>query len=970
MRRRRLLLNRMPCPGRLLGLVMVAASALAVAPVPSAGVPLPATVSAATPATATTGPRAALDALNYSPTSRTLKPTAVHRTSGGVANPQNVLSGQPTRISGSQSAITLDFGKEVGGSTTLSFGSASSSGQRIGLAFSESSLYVGNNSDRSSGRDGEDGALYATASANGTYTTPTAQLRGGFRYLTVFLDTSGWVDLKGVSLAFTAAPGKANPADYANYFSSSDELLNRIWYAGAYTVQLNTIASDQGRAWPPPASAWDNGATVGVGDSVLVDGAKRDRTVWPGDLGIAVPTQYAYSGDLTSTRNALTTMYNAQSAEGEIPWSGPPFDLTGSDTYHMWTLLGTATYYTYSADRAWLDSQWADYKRGMAFITNKINGNNLLHVTRTQDWARVGQGGENISANALLYAVLKGGATLATAEGDGALAASWAGKAAAIKTAANSRLWDASKGMYKDNPTSGLYPQDGNSLAVWYGLTDSTAKAQSIITRLGTRWGTYGPATPEWGGNVSPFAGGMELNARFTAHDDHGALAQIRRTWGHMLNSDIGTRSTFWEGIRADGGHAYGGSFMSLAHGWSTAPTSTLTFDVLGTAPESASGAYRFVPHTGDLTSAEGRITMPQGAVNASWSRDPGAGTYAAHLTSPAGTTGRIGVPKSGGGNISVSVNGDVVWRNGTFTPTSGITGASQDDTYVYLTGVAPGSYTVAATGLGNPPAPAEPGTAALRAGFTRCAGEGGTCSFSGTRAVAYGAGTYGYKTVTGSTACTNASFGRDPASDLVKSCYVADAGGPPGYTACAAEGGTCAVPGYNRDVAYGANGGFTHQVTNGSVACANAHFGDPIDGVAKSCYLPPAGGPPGGWTKCADQNGTCAAVAGQPVTYGAFGAFTTITATGDTACTDASFGDPIPGESKSCYTATGGPAGYPTACSDESVTCSFSGQRTVAYGARGSFVYKSSDGGTGCTTAVFGTDPLPGVRKACYLTS
>ncbi|MBP8538379.1 alpha-L-rhamnosidase [Streptomyces sp. MK37H] len=940
---------------------MVVAAALATGPAPSA--------SAVTSTIPTGAHKAALDDLNYSPTSRTLKPTSVHSTAGSVADPQNVLSGRPTRISGSRSAITLDFGKEVGGLATLSFGSTSGGGQRVGLAFSESSLYAGTGSDRSSGRDGEDGALYATASADGTYTMPASRLRGGFRYLTVFLDTSGWVDLKGVSLDFTAAPGKANPADYANYFHSSDDLLNRIWYAGAYTVQLNTIASGQGRAWPPPATEWDNGATVGVGDSVLVDGAKRDRTVWPGDLGIAVPTQYAYSNDLTSTRNALTTMYDAQSAEGEIPWSGPPFNLKGSDTYHIWTLLGTATYYTYSADRAWLDSEWGDYKRGMDFITDKIDGNNLLNVTRTQDWARAGQGGENIAANALLYAALKGGATLASVKGDSELAASWAGKAAAIKTAANSRLWDASKGMYKDNPTSGLYPQDGNSLAVWYGLTDSTAKSRTIVTGLGTRWGTYGPTTPEWGGNVSPFAGGMELNARFTANDDFTALAQIRRTWGHMLGSDIGTKSTFWEGVKSDGGLAYGGSFMSLAHGWSTAPTSTLTFDVLGTAPESATGAYRFVPHPGDLTSAEGRITMPQGAIDASWSRVPAAGTYAAHLTSPSGTTGRIGVPKLGGGNISVSVNGTVVWRDGTFTPTSGITGASQDDTYVYLTGVAPGSYSVTATGLGNPPAPAEPGVGALRAGFTRCAGEGGTCSFSGTRAVAYGAGAYTYTTATGGTACTNNAFGGDPAPNLLKSCYVADADGPPGYTVCAAEGGTCAVPGYNRDIAYGANGNFAHQVTNGSVACTNGHFGDPIDGVAKSCYLPPAGAPPGGWTKCADQNGTCPAAAGQPVTYGAFGAFTTITATGDTPCSDATFGDPIPGESKTCYTATGGPVGYATACSDEDGACTFSGRRTVAFGARGSFVYKSFTGGTGCTAAAFGTDPLPGVRKDCYLT-
>ncbi|MFD4604532.1 alpha-L-rhamnosidase [Streptomyces sp. NPDC058464] len=970
--RRRSPLSRPPGRHHLVGLAVVAATALTASPVPSADTVVPASVVPASVGAASTGARAAaVDPLNYSPTSRTLTPTAVHRTSGSVANPQNVLSGQPTRISGSQSAVTLDFGKEVGGLATLSLGSVSDSGQRVGLAFSESSLYVGNDSDRSSGRGGEDGALYATASANGTYTMPTAQLRGGFRYLTVFLDTSGWVDLKGVSLAFTAAPGKSDPADYPNYFHSSDDLLNRVWYAGAYTVQLDTIASDQGRAWPPPASAWDNGATVGVGDSVLVDGAKRDRTVWPGDMGIAVPTQYAYSADLTSTRNALTTMYDAQSAEGEIPWSGPPFNLTGSDTYHTWTLLGTSTYYTYTGDRAWLDSEWGNYKRGMAFITGKIDGNGLLDVTRTQDWARVGQGGENISANALLYAALRGGATLAAVEGDSALAASWTGRADAIKTAANSLLWDASKGMYKDNPASGLYPQDGNSLAVWYGLTDSAAKAASVVAGLGKNWGAYGPTTPEWGGNVSPFAGGMELNARFTANDDYTALDQIRRTWGHMLDSDIGTGSTFWEGLKADGGLAYGGSFMSLAHGWSSAPTSTLTFDVLGTAPESASGAYRFVPHPGDLTSAEGRITMPQGAVDASWSRDPAAGTYSAHLTSPSGSTGRIGVPKFGGGDVSVSVNGTVVWHGGSFTPAAGITGASQDGAYVYLTGVAPGSYTVTATGLGNPAAPADPATTgALRAGYTRCAGEGGTCSFSGTRSVAYGAGTYTYKTVTDSTACGNDSFGGDPAPNLVKSCYVADAGGPPGYTVCAAENGTCAVPGYNRDVVYGANGNFVHQVTNGSVACSNAHFGDPVDGVAKSCYLPSAGAPAGGWTKCADQNGTCPAAAGQPVMYGAFGAFTTLRATGDTPCTDAKFGDPIPGESKACYTAVGGPAGYATNCSDETGTCAFSGQQTVAYGARGAFVYRTFTGGVGCTTAAFGgTDPLPGVRKGCYLT-
>jgi len=81
-----------------------------------------------------------------------------------------------------------------------------------------------------------------------------------------------------------------------------------------------------------------------------------------------------------------------------------------------------------------------------------------------------------------------------------------------------------------------------------------------------------------------------------------------------------------------------------------------------------------------------GRITMPQGAVNASWSRNPSAGTYTAHLASPGGTTGRIGVPKFGGSGVTVTVNGAVVWSGGTFTPRPGIGGGTQDDKYIYLT--------------------------------------------------------------------------------------------------------------------------------------------------------------------------------------------------------------------------------------------------------------------------------------------
>src|SRR2546421_2528078 len=143
--------------------------------------PLPAALAAVA------APPGAIDALNLSPTSRTVRPTAVQGTSGSVANPQNVLSGQPTRISGTNSSITLDFGKEVGGIATVSFG-ATSGGQRVGLAFTQSSQFIGRTSDASTGGNA-DGAIFGNAPTNGTYVMPTARLRGGVRDITIFLGT-------------------------------------------------------------------------------------------------------------------------------------------------------------------------------------------------------------------------------------------------------------------------------------------------------------------------------------------------------------------------------------------------------------------------------------------------------------------------------------------------------------------------------------------------------------------------------------------------------------------------------------------------------------------------------------------------------------------------------------------------------------------------------------------------------------
>jgi len=124
--------------------------------------------------------------------------------------------------------------------------------------------------------------------------------------------------------------------------------------------------------------------------------------------------------------------------------------------------------------------------------------------------------------------------------------------------------------------------------------------------------------------------------------------------------------------------------------------------------------------------------------------------------------------------------------------------------------------------------------------GYTFCSKEGQRCSFSGTKDVAYGAnGKFYYKYgVANGIDCNNAVFG-DPIYGVAKACYIKDKPiGPPGYTFCSNEGQRCGFTG-TQDVAYGANGKFSHKLgVTGGIDCNNNTFGDPIPGIFKACYV------------------------------------------------------------------------------------------------------------------------------------
>lgn len=224
----------------------------------------------------------------------------------------------PVTLKGNGSQLIFDFGKEVGGIVTVTY-NAQDAGS-LGLAFSEAKNWTGQWSDDSNGSFNPDGALYAdiTTTSEGNYTMPDAKLRGGFRYLTLFSETSASnfsINVTDIVLEVAYQPTWSNLQAYQGYFSCSDDLLNRIWYSGAYTLQTNNVPVGTGRAWPILNSGWLNDENLDLGTSnpaIYVDGSKRDRTVWAGDLAIAIPSILVSTGDMDGVQNTLQVLYDDQ----------------------------------------------------------------------------------------------------------------------------------------------------------------------------------------------------------------------------------------------------------------------------------------------------------------------------------------------------------------------------------------------------------------------------------------------------------------------------------------------------------------------------------------------------------------------------------------------------------------------------------------------------------------------------------
>ncbi|KIJ30877.1 glycoside hydrolase family 78 protein [Sphaerobolus stellatus SS14] len=633
-----------------------------------------------TPPSLAVAPSGPWDAFNIAPAAKTLWPTAVKTINGTVSSSSNLVGQSNAKKSATihgNSWIALDFGKEVGGFITLSL-TPSSPNASLSLAFSESPLFIGPISDdsaMSSQNQSYDGALkLPTPLPTGQWTMPTEKLRGGFRYLTIVATGSEAVSASNISVALSFMPHWDDLRAYTGYFyAPEEELLTRAWYAGAYTVQTNTVPLHTGRQanpFVPSAEGWLNNATLGIAGPIIVDGAKRDRAVWPGDMGIAVPTQIVSTFDLIATKNALGTMFAAINPKtGALPESGPPLSQLGSDTYHSHTLIGLYTYVLHTGDLDFLRTVWDNYTLAVGYLNGRVDTTGLLNVGGTRDWARVGQGGHNVEANAIYNRVLQTASSLATILNLTSLSTAWSANVTAHQATYNTLLYVPSVGLFKDNNTdTTIYPEDGNSFAILYNLTMNNTQVQSVSEGLTKNWNNLGPVAPELPGTIAPFIAGFELQAHFLAGQDARALDLMRRTWGFMLNTPSSVQSTLLEGFlangsisyRSDHGYTFDAAYTSHSHGWSSGATSALSFYVLGLTITSPGGAtFRVEPQPGNLTTVEGGYEVNGGWFGVKWNISGKEMTV--DVESPGNSTGVVLLPPGFGVGTGVVVDGKAV---------------------------------------------------------------------------------------------------------------------------------------------------------------------------------------------------------------------------------------------------------------------------------------------------------------------
>jgi len=205
----------------------------------------------------------------------------------------------------------------------------------------------------------------------------TGGLRGGFRFEAIELRTPGTVTLSGAGLNFRAY--RATPAEYQGWFISSDDQLNRMWYAGAYTAQMDMVPVGVASCFTQP---------------VIFDGAKRDRAIWSGDLMVSDPVALLSLGSNAApyVTGSIDAFMNLQSANGRLTSAVGFRGCGGFDyavTYSNYSAMIAIQYYRYTGDTAYITELLPNLEAATVYTASRLDANGLVVTNDNDYWQTV-----------------------------------------------------------------------------------------------------------------------------------------------------------------------------------------------------------------------------------------------------------------------------------------------------------------------------------------------------------------------------------------------------------------------------------------------------------------------------------------------------------------------------------------------------------------------------------------------------
>jgi len=477
--------------------------------------------------------------------------------------------------------------------------------------------------------------------------TVTSGLMGGFRFEAITLTTPGTLVLHGAGVQFGDGY-LARASDYQGYFRSSSDAFNTMYYDGAYTEQTDM----------QPAG------TNGAAQPSVLDGAKRDRAIWSGDLkieGQGIADTLGTNGDNYVKQSLLTLI--TKSAQGGGLYSETLFPPGWySNSYSSWTLDAATTYYRNTGDTAfaqqilpWLEGQLAydatlTDPAGLIVTTSRIGTPSGGYDWDFYDGAKTGV----VTAfNDLYYQALRDVAYIEAHLGNTAKAAAYDQTAGHVRDAINASLLNPATGTYylseSDHTT---FAQDANTLSVLFGIAPAS-QVPAILTALKTLWGPHGSepfSGTTYSNLISPYITAYEVEADYLAGDAADAERLTHLTWDQMTDRDNPFfTGTMWENIGPDGTATE--SRTSLAHGWASGPTPIMTSYVLGVqAADPGYQTFTVAPQPGSLRWAQGAVPTPYGPILVRWKKT--GPLFSLTIAVPAETTALITLP--GGRHITL----------------------------------------------------------------------------------------------------------------------------------------------------------------------------------------------------------------------------------------------------------------------------------------------------------------------------